>query len=271
MSLSNYFCGFKRLIITLLFLLFSQCCFASPAKEFPDINTIFFEGEVKVIKFYDHVTRFYLVGSNTSDTTVFDVRNDVHLRMVENLHHLPDTFTILAPMTAVRLVAGEIPANHLHQYSLHYYLELREKYERSSTEKEPLAAKNKILSNIDIYKIWGLTLNEWKDYAQTMVHPEGWKTQLFPKQTGTVVMFFDSNSSMGLSVRPFYSDSNSPPDTLVVGSYFPVGTVPEFTGEFQKNLENHEAAALGSDYSVTATHSTSRLIEVIKLIISKAQ
>lgn len=268
MNISNHFYSFIGMIGTLLFLLSSQCCIASTLDESPDIETVFFEGEVKIIKFYDHVTRFYLVGSNT---TVLDVRNDIHLRMVENLHNLPETFKILAPMTAVNLVAGEIPSNLLHQYTLQDYLELREKYERSFIAKEPLSAKKKILSNIDIYKIWNLNLNEWTVYAQDMAHPEGWKTQLFPQDTGTVVMFFDSNSSMGFSVRPFYRDNTSPPVKLTVGSYYPIGTFPKFTEELKKNLESAEAADLGPDYSVTATYTPLRLIEVIKLVISPAE
>lgn len=268
MNISDHLYGFRGMIITLLFLLSGQCCIASTLDESPDIETEFFEGEVKVIKFYEHVTRFYLVGSNT---TVFDVRNDIHLRMVENLHHLPETFRILAPMTAVSIIEGEIPANLLHQYTLQYYLELREKYERRFIAKEPLSAKKKILSNIDIYKIWNLTLKEWAVYAQKMDHPEGWKTQLFPKDTGTVVMFFDSNSSMGLSVRPFYRDHNGPPVKLTVGSYYPIGTVPKFTEEFKQNLESNEAANLGPDYSVTATYAPLQLIEVIKLDLTPAE
>ncbi len=269
MNTSNRFYGFREILITLLFLLASRCfCIASSVDESPEINTVFFEGEVEIIRIYDHVTRFYLVGSND---TVLDVRNDIHLRMVEDLHNLPQTFKILAPMTAVSIVAGEIPLNLLHQYTLQYYLELREKYERTFIAKEPLSAKKKILNDIDIRKIWSLNLNEWKVYAEAMVHPEGWNTQLFPQDTGTAVMFFDSNSSMGLSVRPFYQDSNNPPVKLEVGSYYPVGTLPKFTEIFKQNLERDEAADLGSGYSVTATYTALRKIEVIKLIISPAQ
>ena len=268
MNSSNHRYGFIGMICTLLFLLSSQWCIASTLEESPDVETEFFEGEVKIIKFYDHVTRFYLVGTNT---TVIDVRNDIHLRMVENLHDLPETFKILAPMTAVSIVAGDIPANHVHQYTLQYYLELREKYERSFIAKEPLSAKKKILSDIDIHHIWNLDLNEWTVYAQELGHPEGWKTQLFPKDTGTVVMFFDSNSSMGLSVRPFYRDDNTPPVKLTVGSYYPMGTFPKFTEELKKNLESDEAANLGPDYSVTATYTPLKLIEVIKLDITPVE
>lgn len=258
--------GFLKLVVTLLFLLSGQCVIASVDK-YQEITTEFFEGEVQVLKFYDHVTRFYLIGTDTA----IDVRNDIHIRMVENLHHLPKTFRILAPMTAVSVVAGEIPSNLLHEYTLQHYLELRENYERNFIAKDPLAAKKKILSNVDIYKIWSLNLNEWKVYAQSMVHPEGWETQLFPRDTGTVVMFFDKNSSMGLSVRPFYRDSNSPPFKLIVASYYPTGTLPRFTDKFKKNLEIKETADLGPDYSVTASYTALRLIEVINLNISQAR
>jgi hypothetical protein len=268
MDSSDQFYSSKVMIFTLIFLLSAQCCMASLVDESLEIKTQFFEGEVRIIKFYDHVTRFLLVGSNS---TVLDVRNDIHLRLVEDLHHLPKTFKILAPMTAVNVIAGEIPANHLHQYSLQYYLDLRQAYERNFIAKKPLSAKKKILSNINIYEILNLNLKEWKIYAQAMVHPEGWKAQLLPQDSGIVVMFFDSNSSMGLSVRPFYQDDNSRPATLVVGSYYPIGTLPEFTETFRKDLEREGAADLGPEYSVSATHAALQKIEVIKLIISPAR
>lgn len=267
MKIFNHFYGIKKVIITLALLMSGQSGLASSVENFSEITTLFFEGEVEILNFHDHVTRFYLVGSET----VVDVRNDIHLRMVEDLHRLPKTFRILAPMTAVNIVAGEVPSNLLHHYTLQYYLELREKYERNFIAREPLSAKKKVLSTIDIYKIWNLNLNEWKVYAQAMIHPEGWKAKLFQKDTGTVVMFFDSNSSMGLSVRPFYRGSNSPPVKLIVGSYFPAGTLPEFTDIFKKNLESDESADLGQEYSVRATYTTLRLIDVIKLIISKTE
>jgi hypothetical protein len=191
--------------------------------------------------------------------------------MVEDLHRLPKTFKILAPMTAVNIIAGEIPSDLLHQYSLQYYLDLREQYERNFIAQKPLSAKKKILNNINIYEILNLNLEEWKIYAREMVHPEGWKAQLLPQDTGLVVMFFDSNSSMGLSIRPFYQDDNSLPDTLVVGSYYPIGTLPEFTETFKKDLEREGAADLGPDYSVSVTHAALQKIEVIKLIISPAK
>lgn len=264
MNISNLFYGIKEIIIALSFLLSSQCAIAASIDNASEISTVFFEGEVKILKFYDHVTRFLHVESNT----VMDVRNDIHLRMVENLHHLPETIRILAPMTAVNIIAGEVPPDLLHQHTLQYYLELREKYERNFIAKEPLSAKKTILSNVDIYKIWGLNLNEWKEYAQAMIHPDGWKTQFFPQDSGTVVMFFDNNSSMGLSVRPYYRDNSSPPFKLIVGSYYPKGTLPEFTDKFKKNLESNEAADLGPNYSVKATYTVLRLIEEIKLVIS---
>ncbi len=268
MNSSHHFYGFNLIIFTLFLLLSAQCCSASLLHESLDIKTEFFEGEVKTIKFYDHVTRFLLVGSNT---TVLDVRNDIHLRMVEDLHRLPKTFKILAPMTAVNIIAGEIPAKLLHQYSLQYYLDLREQYESNFIAKKPLSAKKKILSNINIYEILNLNQKEWKSYARAMVHPEGWKAQLLPQDTGIVVMFFDSNSSMGLSVRPFYQDDDSLPETLVVGSYYPIGTLPKFTETFRKDLEREEADNLGPEYSVSATHTALQKIEVIKLIIRQAR
>jgi hypothetical protein len=269
---SSRILGFKEVIIAVVILLAGQNSFASSMDKRLEISAVFLEGEVRIVNFKNEWTRFHLVGSDA----VVDVRNDIHIRLVKNPYHFPKTFPILAPMTAVNVLAGEVPSSFLHEYTLKYYLQLRDeydnlkkKYERGFIGTETNSANEKIVNKLDTEHIFGLKRNEWDVHTQTTVHSDEWEVQLAPKETGTVVRFIDRKMQMGLTIQPHYPNDNSPPEKLVVGSYFRKGTLPEFTERFKKNLESQAAAELGPDYSVTATYNTVQSLEVIQLIVTK--
>jgi hypothetical protein len=84
----------------------------SPAKahEFStSMTTTFLQGNVKIESF-DYET--------------------THFRLVENGALVPSMpyFEIIAPLTAVRVLEGEIPESYLHEYPLQHYLALRKRY-----------------------------------------------------------------------------------------------------------------------------------------------
>lgn len=90
-------------------------------------TTIFFQGNVSIVSFDIDITSFKLVENNA----IVAVRNDTHIRLVEDPLQLPPHFEIIAPMTAVRVVEGQIPESYLHKYSLAHYLALRRHYHNS--------------------------------------------------------------------------------------------------------------------------------------------
>jgi hypothetical protein len=269
---SGRFLGFKEVLIAIVILLAVQNSFASSLEKRLEISAFFLEGEVRIINSKNEWTRFHLVGTNA----VVDVRNDIHIRLIKNPYHLPQTFPILAPMTGVNVLAGEVPSSFLHKYTLKYYLQLRDeyenlkmKYERGFIGKETNSADEKIVHKLDTDHIFDLNRNQWDVHTQTMVHLDEWEVQLAPKDTGTIVRFIDRKMQMGLTIQPYYPNENSPPEKLVVGSYFRKGTLPAFTERFKKNLESQAAAELGPDYSVTATYNTVQSLEIIQLIVTK--
>lgn len=69
--------------------------------------------------------RYELENSNA----VVDVANSTHIRLVEDQFDLPDTFRILAPMDAVKVVSGEIPSNKIHQMKASEYELIRKRYQ----------------------------------------------------------------------------------------------------------------------------------------------
>lgn len=234
--------------------------------EITDMKIDFLEGEVQIIEFNHEITRFRIVENNA----VVDVRNDIHLRLVDNPHNLPKVFPIISPMTAVYLVDGEIPSSYIKNHSLKYYLLLKQKYEANAQSPAIFTSgMEKIINKDDADYIFGLTRVEWEKYAKRMIPPNGWKIRLLPHDTGTGVMSFDPNIGIGFSVQPLYDKRDSPPAILIVGSYYPIGSLPEFSEDFKKKLEIDAATDLGSTYAVSASYTKTPPFEGIELTVTK--
>ncbi len=90
------------------------------------MTTTFFQGNVKIESFDYETTKFRVVKNDA----LVSVRNETHLRLVEDISKIPTMpyFEIIAPMTAVEVLEGEIPPSYLHEYSLDHYLALRKHY-----------------------------------------------------------------------------------------------------------------------------------------------
>jgi hypothetical protein len=84
------------------------------------------QGNVKIESFDYETTHFRLVENGA----LVSVRNDTHLRLVDDITNIPSMpyFEIIAPLTAVRVLEGEIPESYLHEYPLQHYLALRKRY-----------------------------------------------------------------------------------------------------------------------------------------------
>ena len=129
-----------------------------------------------------------------------------------------------------------------------------------------IAFSETIISKEDADRIFSMTKPQWEEYAQKIALPLDWKIALSHHPTGTGVMAFDPKTGYGLSVQPLYPDDKSPPDMLVVGSYYPVGTL-EFTEILKKELKEAAEKDLGPKYSVTASYAKLPNHEGIVLIV----
>ena len=132
-----------------------------------------------------------------------------------------------------------------------------------------VSAEN-IVSKADADHIFSLNRPAWEAYAERMIHPDGWKVQRSRHDTGTAVTAFDEKTNTGLSIQPLYHDDVNPPDELIVGSFYPKGTLQPFTPEFKKKLELGAQEDLGSDYSVSASHADVSSWEGIELTVVRA-
>ena len=127
-----------------------------------------------------------------------------------------------------------------------------------------------LVSQAETAYIFSLNRHEWETYATRVKHPPSWNVSLSPNQTGTAVMAFDPATSVGLSVQPFYRDHDDSPESLIFGSYYPLGTLPAFTSDLQRETEEQARDDLGSQYSVVASYGRSPFGEGVELTIQKS-
>jgi hypothetical protein len=257
----------RQLVLLVVFSLACQPNTTIAIADVTDMITDFLEGEVQIIDFNSTVTKFRIVENGA----VVDVRNDIHIRLVDDPYNLPMKFTIIAPMTAVDIISGKIPPSYIHKYPLKHYLLLQEKYHKQAT-KTPFAARSeRIINKQDADHIFTLDRVGWEKYAQRIVYPAGWKMRLAPHDTGTSVMAFDPNTGTGLSIQPLYYGNDLPPGRLIVGSYYPLGSLRPFDDEVKRSIEKAAASDLGPDYSVSATYSklSPFKLEGIELMVTK--
>ena len=88
-----------------------------------------------------------------------------------------------------------------------------------------VAVADTFLSKAEVERLFAMRKSEWEVYAPRLADPK-WKIRLTRSSTGVGFMAFDPIAGLGFSVQPHYVDDQSPPTTLVVGSFYPVGKPP---------------------------------------------
>ena len=87
-------------------------------------------------------------------------------------------------------------------------------------------------------------------------------------------MATDPKTGVGLAVRPSFRDGQGPPETLVVGSYYPVGTFRRFSDQTRREMEAATGSDFGPGYSVTVSFSTMPSpppgFDVVELVITRS-
>ena len=126
-----------------------------------------------------------------------------------------------------------------------------------------------ILNKQDTDHIFSLNRAGWEEYSRKLVYPTGWKMRLAPHDTGTSVMAFDSNTGLGLSIQPLYYGDESQPGGLVVGSYYPPGSLRPFDAESSGDIEQATINDLGAKYSVSASYGKLPKLEGVELTVSR--
>jgi hypothetical protein len=139
----------------------------------------------------------------------------------------------------------------------------------------PSAAQERIVSKQDADRIFGLNRTQWEAEARRMVDSRTWKVLPGSGEQGTGVIATDPKTGVGLAVRPSFRDPQGPPETLVVGSYYPSGTFRRFSDQTRREIEAAAGSDLGKAYAVeiafSSTMSPAPGFDVVEVIITRAR
>jgi hypothetical protein len=134
-----------------------------------------------------------------------------------------------------------------------------------------VAFSETIISKEDADRIFSMTKAQWEAYARKVNNPPDWKFAVSNHDTGACLMGFDPKTGHGLSLQPLYDHDNSPPVKLIVGSYYPAGSFPQFTDQLKRQLEQAAMKDLGPEYSVTASSVKLPKLDGVEFAVSKAK
>ena len=139
----------------------------------------------------------------------------------------------------------------------------------------PSAAQERIVSKQDADRIFGLNRSQWEAEARRMIESQSWRLLPDASNQGTGVIVTDPKTGVGLAVRPSYRDAQGPPETLVVGSYYPSGTFRRFSDQTRREIEAAAGSDLGKAYSVavafSSTTSPAPGYDVVEVIITRTR
>jgi hypothetical protein len=127
----------------------------------------------------------------------------------------------------------------------------------------------KIITKEDTHHIFSLNRAGWEAYVKRMTFPESWKARTNQLDTGTGIMAYDASTGFGLSVQPLFSNPQTPPDMLIVGSHYPKGTLQGNEAQFKQKLKDDAEQDLGNEYSVSVSVSTTPSFETVELAITR--
>jgi len=96
--------------------------------------------------------------------------------------------------------------------------------------------------------------SEWEEFKFKYVFPDGWEARFVEFDTGSGIMAFDKKNNIGLSVQPFYEDTNSLPDIVKVGSYYEKGRL-NIDKSFIEDIKKEAEKDLSSKYKVMAEYA----------------
>jgi hypothetical protein len=117
-------------------------------------------------------------------------------------------------------------------------------------------AQERVVNKQDADRIFGLNRSQWEAEVTRLVQSQGWKVQPGAGDTGTGVVALDPKTGVGLAVQPLFRNAQGPPETLVVGSYYPAGTFRRFSEQTRREMEAVASSDFGPAYSLSVSFNT---------------
>lgn len=131
------------------------------------------------------------------------------------------------------------------------------------------ASAEQIISKEDTDNIFSMDKVTWEAYLREVEAPAGWKQNLKPMESGSAIMSFNQDMGYGVSIKPFFDDKSKVPDMLIVGSYYPDGSLHDDTEKLIDNVRKNAESDLGGSYLVDVVLTNTPPLEGVELHLTR--
>lgn len=244
------------------------------------IKMDFLEGNVRAINFDTQVTRFRIVENDA----VIEVRNDLHIRLVDNIFDSPPTFPIIAPMTAVEIVDGTIPENYIKIYSTSHYQNLNAEYHKKAlaSSDSPAASptdysvqnyyENNSFKKDDLKIYFDFTKTEWEEYSRNMNLPESAQAQVSAVYEGNdfcILVELGDEHFFSYKMTGMFRDNEDTIYAFRMEQFFPHGSIVEEQKALLCELHQTSNSLIEPEYSSHATFEEQQSSDQLTITITK--
>ena len=130
-----------------------------------------------------------------------------------------------------------------------------------------------IISKQEVDHLFSLTKPQWQTESVKFVAlvAPGSVGKTAEYTSGNLLAAYDPSTGIGRFIQPLYPNEKEPPFLVIVGFYYPPGSLPPMTAELQKDIEMQVQTELGGDYSVQLRYSKTEDHESIELQLKQGQ
>jgi hypothetical protein len=125
------------------------------------------------------------------------------------------------------------------------------------------------LNKADVDRIFSCNKIQWQQATTEMTAAPGWNFRTYDHQDGTQILVLDQSTGKRLSIQPLFFNDRSLPTMVIVGSYFPLNSVPPMTEKLKREIETVVQENIGPAYSLKFIHSVLEELEIYEFIINE--
>ena len=242
----------------------------------------FLEGEVEVVDFNEYITQFQIVGNGA----IVDVRNDIHIRFVEDIFNMPPSFMIIAPMTAVDIVEGDIPRKCIKIYPINHYKKLNDEYHQKAQEQihtrssvpelDAESAENYYVTqsfkkeDLDVY--FNFTRTDWEHYSQNMNIPKTANAKVSVEDEGNnfvIHVKMGDTHEFDYSITGMFKNKENRIYAYKMEQIFPHGSLEEDQKRVYRNLNQTNNPLVEPEYSSLAVFVEGEVDDRLTITVNK--
>ncbi len=121
------------------------------------------------------------------------------------------------------------------------------------------------LNKADVDRIFSCNKVQWQQATMEMMAAPGWNFRAYDHQDGTQILVIDQSTGKRLSIQPLFFNDRSLPTMVIVGSYFPLNSVPPMTEKLKREIETVVQENIGPAYSLKFIHSVLEELEIYRI------